>query len=84
MENGASAHFQIRYDAELSALRADYAATLLAWLEEAWSRVGERLGTWPSEPLRVVVYGKAAYLRAYRHRFSFRTVGFFDGRIHVA
>ena len=36
------------------------------------------------KPLRVVVYGKAAYLRAYRQRFSFRTVGFFDGRIHVA
>ncbi len=34
-------------------------------------------------PLGVVLYGKAAYLRAHRHRFSFQTVGFFDGRIHV-
>jgi hypothetical protein len=31
----------------------------------------------------VVFYGKAAYLRAHRHRFSFQTVGFYDGRIHV-
>ena len=31
----------------------------------------------------VVFYGKAAYLQAHRHRFSFQTVGFFDGRIHV-
>jgi hypothetical protein len=31
----------------------------------------------------VVFYGKAAYLEAHRHRFSFQTVGFFDGRIHV-
>jgi hypothetical protein len=84
MQLEASTHFQIRYDAELGALRPDFAATLLAWLEEARTRVGDRLGTWPSEPLRVVVYGKAAYLRAHRHRFSFRTVGFFDGRIHVA
>jgi hypothetical protein len=28
-------------------------------------------------------YGKAAYQRANRHRFSFQTVGFFDGEIHV-
>ena len=31
----------------------------------------------------IVFYGKAAYLQAHRHRFSFQTVGFFDGRIHV-
>jgi hypothetical protein len=31
-----------------------------------------------------VLYGKAAYLAAHQHRFSFPTVGFFDGRIHVA
>jgi hypothetical protein len=30
-----------------------------------------------------VLYGKAAYLEAHRHRFSFPTVGFFDGEIHV-
>lgn len=31
----------------------------------------------------VLFYGRAAYLQAHRHRFSFQTVGFFDGRIHV-
>ena len=31
----------------------------------------------------VVFYGKANYLEQHRHRFSFQTVGFFDGRIHV-
>jgi hypothetical protein len=31
----------------------------------------------------VVFYGKASYNRAHRHRFTFQTVGFFDGRIHV-
>jgi hypothetical protein len=31
----------------------------------------------------VVLYGRGAYLRAHRHRFSFQTVGFYDGRIHV-
>jgi len=31
----------------------------------------------------VVLYGKAAYRKAHRHRFSFQTVGFYDGRIHV-
>jgi predicted aminopeptidase len=30
-----------------------------------------------------VFYGKATYVEAHRHRFSFQTVGFFDGRIHV-
>jgi hypothetical protein len=32
----------------------------------------------------VVFYGRAAYSKAHAHRFSFQTVGFFDGRIHVA
>lgn len=79
-----SPHFMVRYDAELGEVRADLADTVVAWLEEARARVGERLGVVPAEPVRVVVYGKAAYRRAHRERFSFRTVGFFDGRIHVA
>ena len=53
------------------------------YLEEAREAVGERLGAVPAEPMGVVLYGKAAYLRAHRHRFSFQTVGFYDGRIHV-
>jgi hypothetical protein len=31
-----------------------------------------------------VLYGRAAYVREHAHRFTFQTVGFFDGRIHVA
>ena len=34
--------------------------------------------------LGVVFYGRAAYQRAHEHRFSFQTVGFFDGQIHVS
>ena len=37
-----------------------------------------------NEPLGVVFYGRARYDHEHRHRFSFATVGFFDGRIHVA
>ena len=51
--------------------------------EEAHGDAVGRLGAAPREPLGVMFYGKAAYLRAHRHRFSFQTVGFFDGRIHV-
>jgi hypothetical protein len=31
----------------------------------------------------VMFYGRASYQRTHRHRFSFQTVGFYDGRIHV-
>jgi hypothetical protein len=76
-------HFQVHYDAELGKASGDYAGTVLRYLEEAHAAVAERLGAVPAEPLGVMLYGKAAYLRAHRHRFSFQTVGFFDGRIHV-
>jgi hypothetical protein len=35
------------------------------------------------EPLEVRLYTKAHYLEAYKHRFGFATVGFYDGAIHV-
>ena len=76
-------HFRVHYDAALARTSPDYAATVLRFLEQAHSAVGRRFGTLPSEPLGVKFYGKAAYVRAHRHRFSFQTVGFFDGRIHV-
>jgi len=76
-------HFRVLYDAELGRASSDYARTVLAHLEAARRDVGRRLGASPAEPLGVVFYGRAAYLRAHRHRFSFPTVGFFDGRIHV-
>ncbi len=76
-------HFRVTYDAELRRGSSDYATRVLRFLEEAYTEVGENLGAVPDEPLGVKLYGKAAYLRAHRHRFSFQTVGFFDGRMHV-
>ena len=37
---------------------------------------------WDPTP-RVVVTLRPQHLRAHRHRFTFQTVGFFDGRMHV-
>jgi tetratricopeptide (TPR) repeat protein len=79
-----SPHFRVHYDARLGEASPDYAATVLRYLEEAYRDVVSRLGVAPAEPTGVVLYGKAAYLAAHQHRFSFPTVGFFDGRIHVA
>ena len=79
----AGTHFLVSYDAELGRAAPDYASTVMRYLEEARDAVGGRLETFPSERMGVVFYGKAAYNRAHGHRFSFQTVGFFDGRIHV-
>jgi hypothetical protein len=79
----ASQHFRVSYDPELGKASPDYADTVLRYLDEARASVAERLGSVPAEPMGVMFYGKAAYLQAFRHRFSFQTVGFFDGRIHV-
>lgn len=79
-----SAHFRLELDAELSEVSSRYASMALEYLEEARRDVSSRIGVAPLEPLGVVFYGKAAYAQAHRHRFSFQTVGFFDGRIHVA
>ena len=79
----AHPHFRVFYDSELGKASPDYADTVLRYLEDAHASVGEGLGATPAEPMGVMLYGKAAYLRAHRHRFSFQTVGFFDGRIHV-
>ncbi len=76
-------HFRVQYDAALADAVPDYARRVIGLLLDARSALGARLGLVPSEPLGVVFYGKAAYLHAHRHRFSFQTVGFFDGRIHV-
>jgi hypothetical protein len=79
----SNAHFRVRYDPELEKVSPNYAQTVLRYLEEARSSVSTRLGAVPDESMGVVFYGKAAYLEAHRHRFSFQTVGFFDGQIHV-
>lgn len=76
-------NFRLDLDTELGDADPEYAETVLQFLEDARSDVSERVGIEPLEPLGVVLYGKAAYLEAHRHRFSFQTVGFFDGRIHV-
>jgi len=76
--------FRVRYDeALLRASSPDFTRTVLRYLEDARVAIGRRLGVFPEEPTGVVLYGRAAYLRAHSYRFSFQTVGFFDGRIHV-
>jgi tetratricopeptide (TPR) repeat protein len=79
-----SPHFRIHVDSELDAVGAGYAGTALRYLEDARGEVSADLGVEPEEPLGVVFYGRARYDQEHRHRFSFATVGFFDGRIHVA
>ena len=77
-------NFRIQADAALLATgRADFARTVARYLDDARSHVGQGVGAYPAEPTGIVLYGKAAYLKAHAHRFSFQTVGFFDGRIHV-
>ncbi len=78
-----SSHFRVHYDPELGEASPDFATTVLRYLQQARETANERLGSVPEEPMGVVFYGKAAYLQAHRHRFSFQTIGFFDGRIHV-
>jgi len=79
----ANDHFRVSYDAELGSASPDYAATVLTFLEQARRSVSQRLGVLPAEPMGVVFYGRAAYVQEHKHRFSFKTVSFFDGRIHV-
>jgi len=77
-------HFRVEVDAEIGEVSRDYATRVLGFLRAARTDVSRELGVLPLEPLGVVLYGRAAYIRAHAHRFSFQTVGFFDGRIHVA
>ncbi len=78
-----SVHFDIRYDAHLARAEPGYPRTVTRYLEDAYRHGAERLGVVPEETTGVVLYAKAAYLKAYANRFSFPTVGFYDGRIHV-
>ena len=76
--------FVIQADEALLATgSADFARTVARYLDDVRAFVGGQLGTTPAEPMGVVLYGRASYLKAHGHRFSFQTVGFFDGRIHV-
>jgi len=76
-------HFRVYYDPGLGEASSGYAVRVMRYLGEARASVSDRLGAVPQEAMGVVFYGKATYLEAHRHRFSFQTVGFFDGRIHV-
>jgi len=79
-----SEFFRVHYhDALLRANSSGFMRTVLRYLGDARAALGRQLGVFPDEPTGVVLYGRAAYLRAHGHRFSFQTVGFFDGRIHV-
>jgi hypothetical protein len=76
--------FRIQADqALLSNGNADFARTIARYLDDVRAFVGEKLASVPVEPMGVVLYGRASYLKTHGHRFSFQTVGFFDGRIHV-
>jgi hypothetical protein len=76
-------HFRVHYDPALGEASPDYARRVMRYLVDARATVGDRLGAVPQEAMGVVFYGKATYLETHRHRFSFQTVGFFDGQIHV-
>ncbi len=78
-----SDHFRVRYEQALGTGAPDYARKVIRYLEEAHAQLVRQWGVVPAESTGVVLYGKAAYVRAHAHRFSFETVGFFDGRIHV-
>jgi hypothetical protein len=76
--------FRVHYhEALLRVGTPDFTRTVLRYLGDARAALGRRLGVFPEESVGVVLYGKAAYLKTHGHRFSFQTVGFFDGRIHV-
>ena len=77
-------NFRVQVDARLGEVSNDYASRVLGFLDEARSQVSKSIGIEPLEPLGVVLYGRAAYVQAHAHRFTFQTIGFFDGRIHVA
>jgi hypothetical protein len=80
----AHPEFQIQADQALLVTgRADFARTVARYLDDVRAFVGEKLASVPAEPMGVVLYGRASYLKTHGHRFTFQTVGFFDGRIHV-
>ena len=76
-----STHFRVSYDHQFAG-RA-YGEQVLEVLEQARLAMLRTLGRELREPLEVRLYTRAHYLEAYRHRFGFATVGFYDGAIHV-
>lgn len=84
LETVRDEYFRVQLDARLGEVAPDYAERVVEFLRAARTQVSASIGVAPLEPLGVVLYGRAAYVRAHAHRFSFQTIGFFDGRIHVA
>ena len=82
-ESSTSEHFVIRFDQQLAVTSPAYGDRVTRYLEEAWRAVDRRIGARSRERMEVLLYGRAAYDRAHAGRFSFRTVGFYDGRVHV-
>ncbi|MCH6562910.1 MAG: hypothetical protein IH800_10915 [Myxococcales bacterium] len=74
-------HFRIWYDHQFAG-RA-YGDRVLDLLEQARAALARSMGRSLMQPLEVRLYTRAHYLEAYRHRFGFATVGFYDGAIHV-
>ncbi len=77
----ASQHFLVTYDHQFAG-RA-YGEQVVLVLEQARAAMQKQLGRELEQPLEVRLYTRAHYLEAYKHRFGFATVGFYDGAIHV-
>ena len=77
----SSTHFRVSYDHQFAG-RA-YGEQVIEVLEQARQAMLRVLGRELRQPLEVRLYTRAHYLEAYRHRFGFATVGFYDGAIHV-
>ena len=76
--------FRIQADQALLATGStEFASTVARYLADVRAFVAAELASVPAEPMGVVLYGRASYLKTHGQRFSFQTVGFFDGRIHV-
>jgi len=76
-----SSHFLVTYDHQFAG-RA-YGEQVVEVLEQARAAMKAQLGRELARPLEVRLYTRAHYLEAYKHRFGFATVGFYDGAIHV-
>ena len=76
-----SSHFRLTYDHQFAG--REYGEQVLEVLEQARIAMLRTMGRELSQPLDVKLYTRAHYLEAYKHRFGFATVGFYDGAIHV-
>ena len=80
------AHPSFHIEADRGLVEAGGAAfgqTVRRYLSDVRHLVDRELGAGSTAPLGVVLYGRASYAKAHAHRFSFQTMGFFDGRVHA-